>query len=868
MKYNSDQPTTKKSNLMNAPHVAGLVIPDTAAPMGQTETGAPIRRYLFLGEGGSGIEDLRRRKQLLVVWGREWNWQGQVRFLSIDNDDKYQAEFAPGEFVAWDELPLGDFLRAKLAHPDRFPGLNRFGSLPALLQDLQPVEVVNNGFRGNRGLGGVGYEYMATMHGDQMVADLLTPVLELCGVTASHQVAGNGALPGTATFADPGGQLIISQSLASGGAKGSPAALPDAWLLRIKTQELGLANVCIDCTVYLPETFNTSRQQQRRIQAHTEAWFRELKAIYTRDLPPLTLGRYQVRRTPVYRLIRLLNGVDEQGQRVYSQEDVYAIGAATGILSSIGPIADHFESLIPNIVDDLTWPYVCYSQNCHQLVAPVTELQTLFGYQLLELVMPQQLLRQPDMATVAQSGKQQARQWLTRHRLAPQQLAQVFAGERSLQLAIDLKAYRRLGLPELQKAVAQYEQATFKTLAPRLNKFVATLAEQLAQSLVEEVSILLHHPVGGIRAVPYFLGHDPQQDVCGLLAFLADLKSVLVKRQTHVQQALQQARARLAARPHLLQRLLPAWVSNRKRRWLRHKQQELSWRWMEQLLQAQLLLIEHLEQQVQDHHRQLVTWIGRLEQATQLVTHERAQYAQRRRQRPVYETNVFTAAEEAGLFRQRQEAAFTLAGQDLTWHWQSGTHQGPAAWVLQLRGQPAIQLFSDDVASLEGLRPLIRYGQRLFAGLDALDIEQVLTDQGRDPVQMIEQLKAKNPVLVGINLVADHLQQGSKSPGLRREVILGTPHGGRGFFRTAVNQAGGFQIVATGQQNRHRIVLLTSLFNINPFALAQSAAYAQAYEELKAAGHALHIFAEEEIAEMEARAVKQPTRRKPYVQPE
>jgi hypothetical protein len=98
-------------------------------------------------------------------------------------------------------------------------------------------------------------------------------------------------------------------------------------------------------------------------------------------------------------------------------------------------------------------------------------------------------------------------------------------------------------------------------------------------------------------------------------------------------------------------------------------------------------------------------------------------------------------------------------------------------------------------------------------------------------------------------LVADHLQQAQKAPGLRREVVLGAPHGAQGFFGTVNNKVAGFQIVDTGEKQRHRIVLLSSIFNINPFALAQSGVYAQAYTELKDAGHALHIFEESEVTD-------------------
>ena len=812
----------------------------------------PVRRYLFLGEGGSGIEDVRRRKRLLQRWYPHQQWQHQVRYLVIDNDHKHQDDFDPGEFIAWDEIPLGDFIRAKLANPSRFPGLDRFGDLEARLQDLQPIEVVSNGFRGNRGIGGMGYEYQAVMHGDQMVNELVTPAIDLYSTSSDSVLINNGwssALEHSDLNAT--NQLIISQSFSPGGAKGSTSALSDVWLLRSKLQDLGIANFRIDCTIYLPEIFNASRQQQKRNQAHTEAWLRELKATYTRDLAPLSIGRHQVVRTPVYTLIKLMNGVDERGQRVYSQSDVYDIGAATALLSSFGPVADHFESLIPNIVDDLNWPYVGYSQNCQLLVVPVQELQTVFSYQLAEIVLEQYLLRQPNVAEANQMGKRRAREWLVRHQLTPQTLSRLFTGDQGLQLSIDIKPYQRLPLPQLQKAVTDYEKAKFTSWERAIEKIVDRQVDMVTKALVGELTTLLNEPDQGVRTATFFLDHNPEEDIQGLSAFLADLRSMLTKRQAQTQASLKQTREQLSARANIVQKLVSLVLpSHKKQRWLRLKQRELQLRVMELLLHAQVDLIEQLEQVVRQNSHQLISYIAQLEQAARLLAQQRVRYDAQRQQRPVYETNVLRIEEEQALFADRQKSVLQLATQRITWQRQISSYENQAStWVIQVLQDHKTPLYQEKLVDLAGLTPLLHFTRSLFADLDTLDIEQILTKQGREPVDLIESMKQNSTPLVGVNLVADHLQQAQKAPGLRREVVLGAPHGAQGFFGTVNNKVAGFQIVDTGGKQRHRIVLLSSIFNINPFALAQSGGYAQAYTELKDAGHALHIFEESEVTD-------------------
>ncbi|MEZ4706782.1 MAG: hypothetical protein R3A44_06235 [Caldilineaceae bacterium] len=793
-------------------------------------------------------------------------WRHLVRHLVIDNDHKYRDAFEPDEFIAWEEIPLGDFIRAKLANPDQFPGLDRFGDLRSRLEDIQPIEVISNGFRGNRGIGAMGYEFMATMHGDQMVAELLKPALELYGVSPAGHLYSNGqAILGDTVDSDGGSQLIISQTFSSGGAKGSTSAFFNAWLLRAKLQELGITNVRFDCTIYFPEAFSASRQQQKRNQAHTEALLREFKAVYTQQLSPMAIGRHQVARTPVYTLIKLMNGVDQSGQRVYSQSDVYDIGAATAMLSSFGPIADHFESLIPNIVDDLSWPYVGYSQNCHMLVIPVVELQTQFGYQLTHQVVNDHLLRPAHHIDAPLQGKKRAREWMTRQHLTPQNLVRLLTEETGLKLVVDLTPFQKLPLSQMQKAVVEYEKAKFTLWERQLNKVTAQKGEALANALRQELSSLLNAPDAGLRTATYFLDHDPDRDIVGLSAFLADLKSMLTKRQIQTQTGLGQVRQQLGARPPLWQRMIPSWLTKSKqRRWFRLKQRELSLRVMEMLLRAQISLIERLQEEVQAHSGQVASWIAQLEQTSHQINLQASAYQRQRQQRPVYETNVLSQTEEAQLFEECQVAVFTLMGQVLRWQWhQDGKDSSSAGWAIQVADKTHLQ--PADCANPERLAQLCAYGRGFFADLEQLEIEQILADQGRDPVEVVESLKSQSQPLISVNLVADHVQQGSKSPGLRQEVILGSAQGNKGFFRSVRNGAG-FQIVPTGQTHRHQIALLFSLFNINPFALAQSGVYAQSYAELKQAGHALHIFAEDEVCEQPPARKTRRTRRTKHVE--
>lgn len=834
-----------------------------------SESRPSLRRYYSLGAGGSGIADILRRKRLAQQLLDEQELQSRLRVLVTDNDHKFKESFEAGEFVAWDEIPLGDFIRAKLANPKQFPGLDRFGDLRAILEDLQPIDVVSNGFRGNRGIGGMGYEYMATMHGDQMVSDLLRPALELCGVASQNGVDPNGySLMGYDADSEASGQLIISQSFSAGGAKGSTAALADIWLLRTKLQEMGITNTRFDCTIYLPEAFDTSRQQQKRNQAHTQAFFKELKAVYTREFPPMSIGRHQVERTPVYTLIKLMNGVDEGGQRVYSQSDVYDIGAATAMLSSFGPIADHFESLIPNIVDDLSWPYIGYSQNCHILTVPVEELQFQFGNQLTHDVVTQHLLRPPQIDDVASQGKSRARQWLTRHHLTPQNLGRLFSEQAKIQLVVDLSPYKSLPTQQLQKAAVEYEKAKFKAWERDIEKAIERLNEELAQSLRNELMSTLNAPELGLRFIPYLLDQDADREVFGLGAFLSDLKSTLVKRQTLNRNSLRQVRENLSRPPKFWQRLIPSWLSKHKQqRWFRLKQRELGLRVMELLLNAQIALVDSLLAEVQGHSERITAWIAQLEHAGRVVAQETATSSRLRQQRPVYETNILSPAEEAALFQARQPTAYTLMSQRLSWQWHPGANSEAGNWIVAVEADSTRQLQQSDCTNMDGLQVLCSLASRLFDDLDTLNIEQILIDQGRDPVELLESLKEQSQPLVSVNLVADHLLQGTKSPGLRREIIVGAPQGGQGFFRE-IKSGGGLQIVATGRQQKHQIVLLSSLFNINPFAFTQSGVYDQSYEELKTAGHALHIFAESEVSDPPRARKQRRKRSKAHVEPQ
>lgn len=816
---------------------------------GQATPGMPTdRRYLHIGEGGSGGNDVLRRKQVMSVGGWSSGLQSSMRYLVIDNDTKLQTQFEPGEFIGWGEVPVGDFIRAKLAHPELFPELNRFGDLEALLKDLQPFDIIANGCRANRVIGGLVYEFMSSMHGDQLVSDLMTPIYKLCGVVSQgatsddKQPQNNRWEWNSATQ-----QLIISQSFSAAGAKGSASAVQDAWLFRAKLQDMGITNFRIDCTIFLPETFNASRQQQKRNQAHAEAWFQELKALHFRKLEPLQIAGVQVVRTIPYTLIKLMNGVAEGGNQVYTQDDVYEISAATSILSGVGAIANHLESLIPNIIDGMRWPCIAYSQNCHFLVLPIRELQTQFGYRLVNMVLLDYLLRKPSATDNARQGKNRARDWLTRRQVTPQNLNQLLHHEAGLQLQLDLKEYRKLPLVELQKVVARFEQTVFKAFAQRLHKRVEEVTKQLSQNLIEEIEGILAQENGGIHAVRYFLAHDPKDEMNGLQTYLAELHLMLTKRFAQHQLALQKAREQLKAPKKWIHRILPAWIANHKRRWMKRKQHELSLQVTEQSILAQLRLVEHLQQVVHEHLSQVVTWVARLEQASRIVEQQQSQFDQQRLRRPVYETNILSLSEEQSLFNQRSNGAFAVAAQNLSWKCAMEDSNSPSSWILQVNSSEKREVHSDEIAESTGLSPVTDMCRNLFLDLSSLDIEQVLLDQKLSPTDVIEMLKVKSPVLVGIDTVADRVQQGTQTPGLRREIILGTPHGSKGFFRSVQSSGAGFQIVDTGEQERHRIAILNSLFNINPFALTQSAAYRSAYEELKAAGHPLHIFAEEEL---------------------
>jgi hypothetical protein len=152
------------------------------------------------------------------------------------------------------------------------------------------------------------------------------------------------------------------------------------------------------------------------------------------------------------------------------------------------------------------------------------------------------------------------------------------------------------------------------------------------------------------------------------------------------------------------------------------------------------------------------------------------------------------------------------------------------------------------------------YAQRFFTALDTLDIEQILIDQERDPLILLERMKSLASPLVSIDWVAHKQLSGAHALPLRREVILGTPAGTNGFFSKVPNQDG-FTVVTTGEADRHRIDLLSSLFNINPFALTQSPAYERAYQEVRALGYSPHIFDEAEVIEEEKEHVTQRRRR-------
>ncbi|MEW5957683.1 MAG: hypothetical protein AB1801_08170 [Chloroflexota bacterium] len=785
------------------------------------------RSYYVLGEGGSGIATILVYKYVLQkrgVWAAE-----AIRYKAFDNDPRHKEQFAPEEFVDWSGVNLGHFLRAALAHPQQFPGLKRLGDLTSLLEALQPIPILIGGCRDNRRIGGALYERQAELAGEQVVADLMIPLNEL-------RWAGNGSTAGNADLE----LLNIIQVFSGGGAKGNTAALADAWVIRHQLLATGYTKFRIDPVIYLPEVFKTAKQE--RIKANTHAFLVELAAVYTRPLPKMKIGPLWVERTPPYGLIKLLNGVDEQG-REYQQDEVYAIEAECFRLSHFGPTGDFLESLIPNIVDELRWPYVGYSQNCCIKVLLIEELKRLHGLRHQKRLF-ETLAQQPRQADLKQQGKQLAQEWLRQHRLTPQDLSKLFLPElNSRQIAQELKPYRRLSLAAMELALTKYRQLKPMAWQEALAQAVDQQMERLETALIQWVGQLLNQPEYRPNGVRLVLDHNPEAQIESIAYFLADLKQMLKRKLAQAQTELDRQRAQTAKRPFILTKaFFKLFPRLRKRRWLDQTILALSLELLMLKLRAQIELVNRVERLVQSHSQAMLTWQTVLEQGSQMVEEQTRQYAGQRQHRPIFEENILSPAEEEALFAVRIDRALTLSRQGLTFQWQADQ------WTLQ--GGADDRLLSFDAGELaisDGLeRFLAEYVIGFWKDLEELSLEAILESRGEDPVELITGMKRRCSPLISIDYEQHQVQGGQQTVSLRREYILGTQHGKEGLFQGYASP-NGFEIVTTGAAGKYRLELLSTVFYVNPFALTQTGAYKEAYDRLWAGGHNPHIFALSEL---------------------
>jgi hypothetical protein len=228
---------------------------------------------------------------------------------------------------------------------------------------------------------------------------------------------------------------------------------------------------------------------------------------------------------------------------------------------------------------------------------------------------------------------------------------------------------------------------------------------------------------------------------------------------------------------------------------------------------------------------------------SQVADQLETQYASQRQHRPVFEENILSQAEEDGLFGDRIDDAFTLATKDVSFGWHEGR-----GWVLRCGPDEEPLTFDhQELSTTHGLERLLKgYVKGFWDDLDELSLELILEQRGEDPVELIERMKKRSSPLISIDRVQHKVQGGDKAVPLQREFILGTQHGKTGFFQ-GYSRPEGFQIVPTGEGGKHHLELVSCVFYINPFALAQSRSYEQAYDRQKAAGHSLHIFDEAEL---------------------
>ncbi|MCB0124699.1 MAG: hypothetical protein KDE58_20730, partial [Caldilineaceae bacterium] len=508
------------------------------------------------------------------------------------------------------------------------------------------------------------HAYQVELHGERLLSELTTPVLHL------RRTVNNGDDASDPFAVDLEGNedavmVIISQAFSAGGAKGNTDALANLWLMRDQLRKLGITNVRFDATIFLAETFTTTQQQ--RIQAHTRAFLLELAASYRKELPPLQMGRYEVDRSPIYTLIKLCNGIDEQG-RTYRQQDVYDTEAACWHLSSFGAVADHLESLIPNIVDQLQWPQVAYSQNCHVLVVPVHELQKLFALRLSRLLIRDYLLRMPNPVQTVAQGKQLAREWMSQHQLTLRDIAGLFQnGTDGQPLGIDLRPYKQLPLERLKVAISAYESAKLKPLTDLLEQLANQHLARMADALQAQIAQLLNQENGGLSGAKAFLAADGDRQ--GIAHFIEALQTTLQQKIRQTESALTQQTKRLEQKENLLWRLFPKlFAQQRQRHFYAQKEQHLALQYQRYLLYAEKGLVDRIGQLVDRQVQMLDAMQVALADADRILVQQLEQYKQQRRQRPIYEENVLSADEEEQLFQQHIAGALALTRNALTWH--------------------------------------------------------------------------------------------------------------------------------------------------------------------------------------------------------
>ncbi|GIK43869.1 MAG: hypothetical protein BroJett011_77020 [Chloroflexota bacterium] len=814
-----------------------------AKPVGVAKDGlsGSHRSHYMIGEGGSGIATILTYKQTLQ---KRRIVAEAIRYKGFDNDPRYKEQFAPEEFVDWSGVNLGNFLKVALAHPRQFPGLKRLGDLATLLEALQPVLILIGGCRDNRRIGGALYERQAELAGEQLVADLMVPLDELRWAGNGFGGFGNGAARNKDVEL-----LNIIQVFSGGGAKGNTAALADAWVIRHQLLATGYTRFRIDPVIYLPEVFKTAKQD--RIRANTHAFLVELAAVYNRHLLKMKIGPLWVDRTPPYGLVKLMNGVDEQG-REYQQDEVYAIEAECFRLSHFGPTGDFLESLLPNIVDELRWPFIGYSQNCAIKVLPVEELKHLNGLRHQNLLYAS-LAHQPHEAELKQQGKHLAQEWLRQRQLTLQDLSKLFLPElNSRRITQELRLYRQLPLAAMELARAKYSQLKLATWQESLAQIVDQQTEWLAAALICWIGQLLNQPEYRPNGVRWVLGHDPGARIEGLAYFLTDLKHMLKRKLIQAQSELDRQRVLIAKRPFILTRtFFRLFPRLRKRKWLDQTVLLLSLELLMLKLRAQLELISRVEQLVQNHSQAMLTWQTVLEQGSQRVEEQIKLYASQRQHRPIFEENILSPAEEEALFAARIDRAITLSRQNLSFQWQAGQ------WVLQGHsGEQSLAFDAQELTTTDGLeRFLEEYVISFWKDLDELSLEAILEGRGEDHVEVIAGMKRRCSPLISVDHEQHQIQGGQQTVPLRREFILGTQHGKQGFFQEYTGPHG-FAIVTTGEAGKHRLELLSTVFYVNPLALTQSAEYKGAYDRLRATGHNPHIFdltelglADEEVKE-------------------